>query len=55
MIRVLEGLLANNEYFAGNEMSIADFSILSSVAIASVRSENSIFDSILKQISPLFS
>lgn len=37
VIRVLEGLLANNDYFAGNEMSIADFSILPSVALASVR------------------
>lgn len=53
VIRVLEGLLANNDYFAGNEMSIADFSILPSVAIASV-SENSIFDSISKKILPLF-
>ncbi|KAL7039992.1 hypothetical protein ACKWTF_000204 [Chironomus riparius] len=35
VIRVLEGLLANNDYFAGNEISIADFSILPSVAIAS--------------------
>jgi len=40
---VLEGLLANNDYFAGNEMSIADFSILPSVAIGTVN-EHSIFN-----------
>ena len=45
VIRVLEGLLANNDYFAGNEISIADLSILPSVTIASV-SKFSIFNSI---------
>jgi glutathione S-transferase len=48
VIRVLEGLLANNDYFAGNEMSIADFSILPSVAIATV-CKLSIFNSNLKK------